>query len=171
MAALKRRLDIYDDVIGSDIKINPLGDLELDPLDSDLSVASGSEVLGNAVRRRLSTPLNGYGRIVRTAEGYQLIDNDYGSSLSNFLSAPLTDLGVEDAVEAIQQDAAKDIRIAQAVAAVNSVNQNGYSVQLYYIPRDVNDLNKEDLTIGSYASDTVFNAQVATNYSLLLPLY
>ncbi len=171
MAALKRRLDIYDDVIGSDIKINPLGDLELDPLDSDLSVATGSEVLGSAVRRRLSTPLNGYGRVVRTATGYQVIDSNYGSALSNFLSAPLTDLALEEVVEVVKQDAVQDIRIAQAAAAISSVGQNGYSIQLYYIPRGVNELKREDITVGEYSSETIFNAQVATNYSLLLPLY
>jgi hypothetical protein len=171
MAALKHRLDVYDNVIGSDVKIAPLGDLALDPLDSDLSVLSGSEALGAAVRRRLSTPLTGYGRIVKTARGYEYVDADYGSTLSNFLSAPITDLALDDVVEVVQQDASKDPRLAQTAAAITEVNQNGYAIQLYYLPKTVDELIAQGLTVGNYAENTVFSAQVATNYSLLLPLY
>jgi hypothetical protein len=124
-----------------------------------------------ALRRRLSTPLNGYARVVKTSRGYEYLDASYGSRLSNFLSAPLTDLSLQEAVAAVEQDVVKDNRVAVARGDVNEVQQNGYTIELYFAPKSINEIKAQDNTAGSYAQDSVFNAQVATNYSLIIPLY
>lgn len=171
MATLKKKLDLYDKAIGLDVEINATQDLALDSLDQDLKVMSGTEVLAANIRRRLTTPIYGYAKLVRTATGYQYVDLDYGSGFSKYLSQPLTDSYVSETLSIIEQTVSQESRVAMVQANLMANSLNFYEVELVYAPNTPDVLNTQDIATGTFEDYSVFSDQVAANYSLLLPLY
>lgn len=75
-------------VIGSDIAIRE-EDLSVSS-NGDIETITGVESIIENLLRRMTTPINGYARWIRTANGLEIIDEDFGNGAYSFLSTPIT---------------------------------------------------------------------------------
>ncbi len=77
----------------------------------DLKTITNAALIKSALLRRVSTPVAGYRRWVRSVDGLVEIDSDYGDELFFYLSAPITSINIQKIQQAVKRSAAADKRI------------------------------------------------------------
>jgi phage baseplate assembly protein W len=93
-----------------DILLDENGDFEISET-GDLKVVEGEKAINESLYRRIKTPAAGYMRWVRYEDGLALLDKEYGNSLYNYLSSPITNTTVESIREGITSAIAGERRI------------------------------------------------------------
>lgn len=112
-ALVYRRSTIYprsSEASGVDFVIERLGDLATTP-QGDLALTTGSDLITQALLRRLYTPTYGYKRWVRTATGMVELDSDYADPIFDYLSTPLTETARLEIERVVRRAASADDRI------------------------------------------------------------
>lgn len=131
-----------------DMVLSPEGDLALS--NGRLDYYTDTDTVPNAVFRRAGTPPGGYARMVRSGSQTSILNSQYESVFSTYLSSSAPDLE-ERLNEAFQQVAKQDGRID--IASIDVSRSSAYSNRLnltaYYTypnssaPLDINEATFE----------------------------
>jgi hypothetical protein len=144
-----RRLPGYDRdslATGVDIKLNPGDDLAVNP-NGDLELETGSELVQNALARRLATPPRGYRRYVFTGDSVVLLDETYGNPVYSLLSQPSTHHQEEAITSLIKEAAQREPRVSKVTIKTLYLADRGNRmvVQLHYQIKSNDELYQLDL--------------------------
>lgn len=117
---------------GVDMLLYPGGDLAVSNT-GDLVLASGAELVQEAIARRMATPPFGYQRYIAYKDEYLLQDSFYGNPLYNYLSNYLPEQD-DDLIREIEDAARQEPRISSVkVTSYEFVNyKSELSVSLTY---------------------------------------
>lgn len=117
-------------------------DMSFDDLTEDLALDeyhsllyhSGADTPANAVVRRLSTPEEGYARMIRIGSEAKVYNPEYYSALPTMLSAP--GLDASDVQAVVELASAQDGRITPIDFAVAQDGSSVHSFTLSYLSID-----------------------------------
>lgn len=132
--------------IGNDIFIEPLGDITTNST-GDLETITGVESIVHSLLRRVTTPIDGFSRWIRTANGLTAIDDDYGNGAYSFLSTPLISSSPDAIEQAIYVAAEAEQRIRIVKVVTESNYRDSVRVQLDYRIIGNNDLQTLGATL------------------------
>lgn len=105
MNEIYRKHSAFDrprELTGTDLVLQNQEDFVLSGF-GDFTTLTGADLVTQSLLRRLQTPSSGYRRLIRSAEGLQVADPDYGNGAYDYLSAsatPATLLEIENALKA-----------------------------------------------------------------------
>jgi len=144
-----RRLPGYDRdslATGVDIKLNPGEDLAVSP-NGDLELETGSELVQNALARRLATPPRGYRRYIFTGDSVVLLDETYGNPVYSLLSQPSKLHPKETIASLLKEAAQQEPRVSKVIIKTLYLEDNGTRmvVQLHYQIKSNDELYQLDL--------------------------
>lgn len=105
-------LNTKDDIsaLGQDLKLEPLGDLQVTST-GDLDLTFGVRAVIDSLFRRLATPIEGYARTFRTAEGSETYDSEIGNAAVTRLSSGNTGSFTDEVRTFLAQAASIDGRL------------------------------------------------------------
>lgn len=166
MATLNYPLTQLDLAIGLDLSLDGGDDLSIDDFDGDIQSSTGAAALSSSLRRRLSTPPSSYAKYVKTADGYEPVDTDYGSALVSYLSAPLNELTLSDIVPVAESALSQDLRIASRSVGITQTYRDGIALEVRYTPA----LQNQGNTVGQFAVDGYSLEEGPNNQSFIIPV-
>jgi len=116
-----------------DILLDNNGDLKVTET-GDIEIVEGERAVNESLYRRIKTPAMGYMRWVRYVDGLKLLDEEYGNTLFNYLSSPITNTTVEKIREGITSALAEERRIEVIKLSIEPrVGQSKIDIQIDYI--------------------------------------
>lgn len=174
MTTLNLPLDDYDAAIGVDLKFDISGDLALDSLDGDLATVSGAASMSESIRRRITTPFEGYARLVKTTENtLDPIGLGYGSNAASYLSNPITNVGLSDDLAADINDAVNQdrrVQVSQTYISEVTNTQSKLGLVLNYRLYEPNSLAERRLSVGEFSIAGLTIGTISRNQQLIIPV-
>lgn len=120
--------DRPSELTGTDIALQNQDDFLLSGY-GDFTTLTGADLITQALLRRLQTPASGYRRLVRSADGLQAIDTEYGNLAYDYLSSSATpanlmqiEKALRDCVSAESRVELLDVNVTQDPLSPQNVN-------------------------------------------------
>jgi hypothetical protein len=174
MTTLNLPLDQYDAVLGLDLVFGMDSDLAIDDLDGDLATVSGTAMVSEAVRRRITTTFQGYSRLVKASDNYlEPIGLGYGCAVATYLSNPVTDAQLDSNItSSINEAVSSDPRVAVSQTYITDIQsiQSRVGVALNYKLYKPQDLSKLDLAVGQFSIAGLAVSSINHNHQLVIPI-
>lgn len=115
---------------GTDFTFEALGDIKVSST-GDFALISGTDLITQALVRRIYTSVGSYARWVRLAEGVSYLDEDYGSPLPELLSSSSLSSNKELVRRKLRQALEEEKRIVLNDVSVVPTNNQSSTVHFY----------------------------------------